>query len=154
MGWKILPFTGLRRLPTLQIIGLWWQMARRTTAAVFQAFIDANPGKRLIVRKAGAPTQGGGGAVSTIDYYSSCTFHLKYSGTVIESNSNEMWQGAPVFLFAAGVTGFQIDSGCMGCAIRDIEEVGGGKPAYNANACYSSGNAFVYPFTCGWVHDL
>ncbi|HET7891955.1 MAG TPA: hypothetical protein VFL34_10530 [Candidatus Sulfotelmatobacter sp.] len=112
----------------------------------FQAFIDANPGKRLIVRKAGGATRGGG-AASTIDYYSSCTFHLKYNGTVLESNANEMWQGAPVFLFAAGVTGFQIDPSCAGCAIRDIEEVGGGKPAYNASACYSSGNALVYPFT-------
>ena len=112
----------------------------------FQAFIDANPGKRLIVRKAGAPTQGGG-AASTIDYYSSCTFHLKYNGTVLESNANEMWQGAPVFLFAAGVIGFEIDPSCSGCAIRDLEEVGGGKPAYNANACYNSGNALVYPFT-------
>ena len=112
----------------------------------FQAFIDANPGKRLMVRKAGAPTRGGG-AASTIDYYSSCTFHLKYNGTILESNANEMWQGAPVFLFAAGVIGFEIDPSCSGCAIRDIEEVGGGKPAYNANACYSSGNALVYPFT-------
>ena len=112
----------------------------------FQAFIDANPGKRLIVRKAGGPTQGGG-AASTVDYYSSCTFHLKYNGTILESNANAMWQGAPVFLFVAGVTGFQIDPSCSGCAIRDIEEVGGGKPAYNANACYSSGNALVYPFT-------
>ncbi len=112
----------------------------------FQAFIDANPGKRLIVRKAGGATQGGG-ATSTVDYYSSCTFHLKYNGTILESNANAMWQGAPVFLFAEGVTGFQIDPSCSGCAIRDIEEVGGGKPAYNANACYSSGNALVYSFT-------
>ncbi|HEX4785389.1 MAG TPA: hypothetical protein VH350_13680 [Candidatus Sulfotelmatobacter sp.] len=112
----------------------------------FQAFIDANPGKRLIVRKAGTATQGGG-AASTIDFYSSCTLHLKYNGTVLESNANEMWQGAPVFLFAAGVTGFQIDPVCMGCTIRDIEEVGGGKPGYNGNACYSSSNALVYPFT-------
>ncbi len=115
--------------------------------ASFQAFIDANPGKRLLVRKAAAATQGGG-TYSTVDYYSSCTFHLKYNGTVVEGNANEMWQGAPVFLFAAGVTGFQIDPSCMGCALRDIEEVGGGKPWPNGGAaCYSSGNALVYPFT-------
>lgn len=114
--------------------------------ASFQAFIDANPGRRLLVRKVAAATRGGG-SYSTIDYYSSCTFHLKYNGTIIEGNANEMWQGAPVFLFAAGVTGFQIDSSCMGCALRDIEEVGGGKPAYSSNACYSSNNPAVYPFT-------
>jgi hypothetical protein len=113
----------------------------------FQAFIDANPGKRLIVRKVAAATRGGG-SYSTVDYYSSCTFHLKYNGTVIEGNANEMWQGAPVFLFAAGVTGFQIDPSCMGCALRDIEEIGGGKPWPNGGAaCYNSGNALVYPFT-------
>jgi len=113
----------------------------------FQAFIDANPGKRLLVRKVAAATQGGG-SYSTVDYYSSCTFHLKYNGTVIEGNANEMWQGAPVFLFAAGVTGFQIDPSCMGCALRDIEEIGGGKPWPNGGAaCYNSGNALVYPFT-------
>jgi len=115
--------------------------------ASFQAFIDANPGKRLLVRKVAASTQGGG-SYSTVDYYSSCTFHLKYNGTVIEGNANEMWQGAPVFLFAAGVTGFQIDPSCMGCALRDLEEIGGGKPWPNGGAaCYSSGNALVYPFT-------
>ncbi len=117
------------------------------TCTSFQAFIDANPGKRLLVRKVAAATRGGG-SYSTVDYYSSCTFHLKYNGTVIEGNANEMWQGAPVFLFAAGVTGFQIDPSCMGCALRDIEEIGGGKPWPNGGAaCYSSGNAMVYPFT-------
>ncbi len=115
--------------------------------ASFQAFIDANPGKRLLVRKVAAATLGGG-TYSTVDYYSSCTFHLKYNGTVIEGNANEMWQGAPVFLFAAGVTGFQIDPSCMGCGIRDIEEIGAGKPWHaSATACYNSGNAVVYPFT-------
>ena len=115
--------------------------------ASFQAFIDANPGKRLLVRKVAASTRGEGFPYSTVDYYSSCTFHLKYNGTIIEGNANEMWQGAPVFLFAAGVTGFQIDPSCMGCALRDLEEIGGGKPWPNGASCYSSGNALVYPFT-------
>lgn len=112
----------------------------------FQAWIDANPGKHLWTRKVAAPTQGGN-SYSTIDYYSSCTFHIKYNGTVIDGSNPDDWQGAPVFLFAAGVRGFQIDPVCMGCAIKNIEEVGGGKPAYSSSACYNSGHPENYPFT-------
>lgn len=112
----------------------------------FQAFINANPGKHLNARKVGAAVQGGA-AVSTIDYYSSCTLHLTYNGTILDGNVNETWQGAPVFLFAAGVTGFQIDPSCYGCEIRNIEQIGGGKPAFNNTACYTASRALVFPFT-------
>ena len=112
----------------------------------FQAWIDANPGKHLWTRKVAAPTQGGN-SYSTIDYYSSCTFHVKYNGTVLEGSNPDDWQGAPVFLFAKGVMGFQIDPVCMGCLIKNIEQVGGGKPAYNSSACYNSGHPENYPFT-------
>ena len=116
------------------------------TCISFQAFIDAHPGQTLLVRKVAGAKQGGGSA-STIDYYSSCTLHLKFNGTILEGNVNELWQGSPVFLFAAGVTGFQIDPSCMGCGIRDVEVAGGGKPYGTRLACYNSSNSLVYPFT-------
>lgn len=112
----------------------------------FQAFIDANPGKHLLARKTGAPSQGGGGA-NSLDYYSSCTFHLKYNGTWLDAPVNNNWSGAVNFLFAAGVTGFQIDPSCSGCRISNIAEIGGGKPVNNAAACYNTSTPLVYPFT-------
>lgn len=111
----------------------------------FQAWIDANPGKHLWVRSTAAPTRGGATA-SIPSYYSSCTFHLKYNGTILDGQNPDDWQGAPMFLFAAGVTGFQIDPSCLGCAIENIEVAGGGKPYASGLACYNSNNALAYPF--------
>jgi len=116
------------------------------TCTTFQAWINAHPGQRLMVRKVAAATQGGGTA-STIDYYSSCTLHLTYNGTVLEGVPNDDWQGAPVILFAAGVTGIQIDPSCFGCAIKNMEIAGGGKPYASGLACYNSNNTLLFPFT-------